>query len=143
MIFVGFCEIKGFQSSLQKASNLTNQIWTIFLHCYCKKFCHRCIYLLLFILREKCPNTELFYSVSFPIRTEYGDLRSKSPYSVQMRENTDQKKLRIWILFTHCNPRKMQNPGLLTVLEHSELTYLKLTHLQNPLKDLRWNVLWK
>ena len=29
-----------------------------------------------------------------------GDLLSKSPYSVQMQENTDQKKLRIWTLFT-------------------------------------------
>ena len=29
-------------------------------------------------------------------------LRSISPYSVQMRENTDQKKLRIWTLFTQC-----------------------------------------
>ena len=25
-----------------------------------------------------------------------------SPYSVRMRENTDQKKLRIWTLFTQC-----------------------------------------
>ena len=32
--------------------------------------------------------------------TEYRDLRSKSPYSVQIRENTDQKKLGIWTLFT-------------------------------------------
>ena len=32
--------------------------------------------------------------------TEYGDLRSKSPYLVQIQENTDQKKLRIWTLFT-------------------------------------------
>ena len=29
------------------------------------------------------------------IRTEYGDLRSKSPYSVRIQENTDQKVLRI------------------------------------------------
>ena len=28
-------------------------------------------------------------------------LRSKSSYSVRIRENTDQKKLRIWALFTH------------------------------------------
>ena len=40
--------------------------------------------------------------VFFRIRTEYGDLRSKSLYSVQIRENTDQKKLRIWTLFTQC-----------------------------------------
>ena len=37
-------------------------------------------------LREKCPNTEFFWSVFSSIRTEYG-------YS-------DQKKLRIWTLFT-------------------------------------------
>ena len=34
------------------------------------------------------------------IWTEYGDLRSKSPYLVRIRENTDHKKLRIWTLFT-------------------------------------------
>ena len=39
-------------------------------------------------LREKCPNTELFL------------VRSISPYSVPMQENTDQKKLRILTLFT-------------------------------------------
>ena len=37
-------------------------------------------------LREKCPNTEFFLVRIFP-------------YSVQMRENTDQKKLRIWTPF--------------------------------------------
>ena len=31
-----------------------------------------------------------FWSVFSRIRNEYGDLRSKSPYSVRMRENTDQ-----------------------------------------------------
>ena len=30
----------------------------------------------------------------------YKDLLSKYPYSVQIQENTDQKKLRIWTLFT-------------------------------------------
>ena len=40
------------------------------------------------------------WSVFSRIRTEYGELRSISPYSVQMRENTDQKNLRIWTLFT-------------------------------------------
>ena len=38
----------------------------------------------------------------FRFRTEYGDLWSKSPYSVQKRENTDQKNLRILTLFTQC-----------------------------------------
>ena len=44
-------------------------------------------------LREKCPDTEFFLVCIFV------NLR-KSPYSVQMQENTDQKKLRIWTLFT-------------------------------------------
>ena len=43
-----------------------------------------------------------FWSVFFHIRTEYGEMRSISPYSVRMRENTDQKKIRIWTLFTQC-----------------------------------------
>ena len=41
-----------------------------------------------------------FWSVFSRIRTEYGEILRISPYSVRMRENTDQKKLRIWTLFT-------------------------------------------
>ena len=51
-------------------------------------------------LPEKCPNTEFFWSVFSRIRTEYGEIGSISPYSVRMWENMDQKKLRIWTLFT-------------------------------------------
>ena len=40
-----------------------------------------------------------FWSVFSRIRTEYGETRSISPYSVRMRENKDQKKLHIWTLF--------------------------------------------
>ena len=40
------------------------------------------------------------WSVFFRIRSEYGEIFRISPYSVQMQENTDQKKLRIWTLFT-------------------------------------------
>ena len=43
-----------------------------------------------------------FWSVFFCIRTEYGYLLRKSPYSVRIQENMDQKKLRIWTLFTQC-----------------------------------------
>ena len=46
-------------------------------------------------LREKCPNTEFFLVRVFRIRTEYGEIWSISPYSVQKLENTNQKKLRI------------------------------------------------
>ena len=51
-------------------------------------------------LRERCPNTEFFLVLISRIRTEYGDLPSKSPYSVRIGENTDQMKLRICTLFT-------------------------------------------
>ena len=41
-------------------------------------------------LRKTCPYSELFWSIFSRIRTEYGEMRSISPYSVRMRENTDQ-----------------------------------------------------
>ena len=41
-------------------------------------------------LREKCPYSELFWSAFPRIPTEYGEIRSMSPYSVRMRENVDQ-----------------------------------------------------
>ena len=40
------------------------------------------------------------WSIFSWISTEYGVLWTKSPYSVQIQENKDQKKLRIWTLFT-------------------------------------------
>ena len=40
-------------------------------------------------------NTEIYW-------TEYVNLRSKSPYSVRIQENTDQKKLCVWTLSTQC-----------------------------------------
>ena len=42
----------------------------------------------------------LFCSVFSCVRSEYRDLQSKSLYSVRIQENTDQKKLGIWTLFT-------------------------------------------
>ena len=41
-----------------------------------------------------------FWSVFSCILTEYQDLLRKSPYSVRIQENTDQKKRRSWSLFT-------------------------------------------
>ena len=41
-----------------------------------------------------------FWSVFSYVRTEYGDLRSKSPYSVRIQENTGYKNLCIGTLFT-------------------------------------------
>ena len=41
-------------------------------------------------LREKFAYSELFWSVFSHIQTEYEEILRISPYSVQMRENTDQ-----------------------------------------------------
>ena len=41
-----------------------------------------------------------FWSVFSRIGTEYEEIWSISPYSIRMRKNTDQKKPRIWTLFT-------------------------------------------
>ena len=44
-----------------------------------------------------------FYCSLFScIQTEYWGLLCKSPYSVRIQENTDQKIFRLWTLFTHC-----------------------------------------
>ena len=51
----------------------------------------------------KCVQIQsFFWSVFSRIRTKYGEILRICPYSVRIRENTDQKKLRIWTLFTHC-----------------------------------------
>ena len=48
---------------------------------------------------ESVKARSFFWSTFFRIRTEYGEIRSISPYSVQMRENMDQGKVHIWTLF--------------------------------------------
>ena len=55
---------------------------------------------------EKCPNTEFFLFRISRNLTEYGNLRSKSPYSVRIWENKDQKKPRIWIPFLEISKTK-------------------------------------
>ena len=49
-----------------------------------------------------------FWSVISPIRTEYGKIRSISPYSVWIREYTYQKILRIWTVFTQWFSSKLR-----------------------------------
>ena len=48
-----------------------------------------------------------FWSIFSCIRSEYRDLLRKSLYSVRIQENTVQKNLRIWILFTQCTRKDM------------------------------------
>ena len=55
-----------------------------------------------------------FWYVFSRIRTEYGEIWSISPHSVRMRENTDQKNLRIWTLLMQWV--KLENMWLVTSL---------------------------
>ena len=48
-----------------------------------------------FTLREKCPYSGLFWSV-------FSSIRSISPYSVRMRENTDQNNFEYGHFFMQC-----------------------------------------
>ena len=59
-------------------------------------------------LREKCPNTE-----------------SKSPYLVQIQKNTDQKKLRIWTLFTQCKLVQVASSNIIQDLLEKTIGLLK------------------
>ena len=66
-------------------------------------------------LCEKCPYSVFFWSVFSRIRTKYGEIQSISPYSVRLRENTDQKNSEyghfscsdgsLWLLSSYLNFR--------------------------------------
>ena len=75
------------QNELPKILNSQHRLEECF-----KAFSSNTVEKLLFLLCEKCPYSEFFWSVFSRIRTEYGETRSISPYSVQMRGNKDQKK---------------------------------------------------
>ena len=49
---------------------------------------------------KSVPIPNIFWSVLSRIWIEYGDLIRKSQYLVRIQGNTDQKKLRIFTLFT-------------------------------------------
>ena len=53
-------------------------------------------------LGKKCQIRSFLLCLFSRIRTEYGEILYICPHSVRMRGNTDQKKLRIWTLFTQC-----------------------------------------
>ena len=61
-----------------------------------------------------------FWSVFSCISTEYGEIRSISRYSVRIRENTDQEKLRIWTLLTQCRFQGISKIGADTVEKYLE-----------------------
>ena len=53
-------------------------------------------------LDEKCSNTKFFLVRIFLYSEWIRRFTLFTPYWVWIQENTDQKKLRIWILFTQC-----------------------------------------
>ena len=57
-----------------------------------------------------------FWSVFSLIRTEYGEILRISLHSIRMRENMDQKSLRIWTLFKQCKYYVSENSLELLVL---------------------------
>ena len=57
-----------------------------------------------------------FWSVFSRIRTEYGEILRISLHSIRMRENMDQKSLRIWTLFKQCKYYVSENSLELLVL---------------------------
>ena len=66
--------------------------------------------------RKMSPYSELFWCVFFRIWTEYGEIRSISPYSVQMRENADQNNSEYrhfshsaWLTYGVCSDGKAKN----------------------------------
>ena len=69
-----------------------------------------------------------FWSAFSGIRTEYGEILRISPYSVRMWENTDQKKLRIWTLFTQTLKLTMLL-GLASAATSSEIDFLDIRYL--------------
>ena len=81
------------------------------------------------ILREKCPCLELFWSVFSRIQTEYGEIRNISPYSVQMRENTDQNNSE-YGHFLRSVTFNSDSLKYLTIIPHKQLPFFILRDLK-------------
>ena len=63
-------------------------------------------------MHEKCPSSELFWSVFSYIGTQYGEKFRISPHSVQMQENTVQNNFE----YGHF----LRNDSLITFLPHGD-----------------------
>ena len=87
-------------------------------------------------LCEKCPNTEFFGSY-------FSAFGPHSPCLVLMRKNADQKKLRIWTLFTQCYYNEFINEifwGSLCLCYFSALR-LKVRNYWRIVRDIRITVI--
>ena len=84
-------------------------------------------------LREKCPYSELLWSVFSHIRTAYGEIRSISPYSVRMRENADHNNSDYGHFLRSGNNTPFMNKPLARA-------YMKRSRLQNRFSKNRSEV---
>ena len=90
----------------------------------------------------------IFWSTFSRIRSEYEELLRISPYSVQMRENTDQKTLRIWTHFTKCTShvqaRSRERPFDKTesiYLSLDAYPYAKKYFHTSSISNISWSIL--
>ena len=81
-------------------------------------------------LCRKCPYSELFWFAFSSIRIEYRQIRSISPYSFQMRENTDQNDSKYG--YFQCLPFFLLQ--MLTIMEPFPYDYGKQLFLENAVK---------
>ena len=98
-------------SKKQTSFNEWNKIHNIrikFLHLVLLNIC----YFEVILCANYCVKSVQIWSFSWSIfsciRTEYGGKLRISSYSVRIMENTDQKKLRIWTLFTQWKVYKLR-----------------------------------
>ena len=79
-------------------ATFTEEIFNGKLHILCSKLLHRLwlkkIKVESSTLRRNCPYLDLFWSLLSRIQIEYGKVLCISPYSVRMRENTDQNNFK-------------------------------------------------
>ena len=93
------------------------------------------------ILKNRFQNHQIrsfFWSAFSRIWTEYGHFLRKPPPSVRIWENTDQKNLHIWTLFTKCE---------INVLYSLSMPLLKYLYKDQPISwnlllVMAWNTFW-
>ena len=102
----------------------------------------------------------VFWSVSSRIRTEYGEILRISPYSVRMRENTDQNNSEyghfLWNVLQYSNVVMnaeiwRYNMSLVEVWKDQSFSFTNLVfsilfwevYLENPAENLRWSIFAK
>ena len=95
--------------------------------CFCTCICLLSAYFLFSMLSSLCRAITSFLLRHRRHRLEvWLYLLLKSPYSVRIQENTDQKKLCIWTLFTQCNIQEVRLIWMFPMLLYDIFSYLSL-----------------